>query len=171
MAYPLETILFLALMAQHFLPCLLLLVGAAASPALAQSPARLTLATAEVPPPGAASAAVPTPAPLFRSDSIFINPQVRPQFTGGDAGLRAYLMKNLHYPEQARFQHTSGKVYVRFVLNAAGRVTDASVVRGPSASLNEEALRLVWLMPAWQPARQQGQAVRVVCTLPIEFQQ
>ncbi|MVN77959.1 TonB family protein [Hymenobacter sp. HMF4947] len=113
----------------------------------------------------------PAAAPLFKPDSIFINPDVRPQFTGGDAGMRAYMTKNLHYPEQALRKHLTGKVYVRFVLSATGQVTDASVVRGPGSGLNEEALRLVWLMPPWQPARQRGQTVRVVCTIPIEFQE
>jgi protein TonB len=60
---------------------------------------------------------------------------------------------------------------VRFIWSATGRVTDASVVRGPGSGLNEEALRLVWMMPSWQPARQRGQPVRVSCTLPITFQE
>jgi len=113
--------------------------------------------------PAAASAA-------FSPDSVFINPDVRPQFVGGQAALAAYLAKNLRYPAEALRAKATGKVYVRFVLSAAGRVTDASVVRGPGKGLNEEALRLVWLMPAWQPAYQRGQAVRVSCSIPIEFQ-
>ncbi len=148
-------------------------MGCSAGFAQAQGSARLTLASATPLPAGNASAtaAVPTPSLSFKSDSIFVNPEVRPQFAGGEAGLRGYLMKNLRYPDQALRQHVSGKVYVRFILSAAGRVTDASVVRGPGGGLNEEGLRLVWLMPAWQPARQRGQAVRVSCTLPITFQE
>ena len=153
----------------RFISCLLLLSLAAAGSAWAQGPT-LVSATA-MPEGGAAASAAPTPALPFRPDSVFVNPQVRPQFAGGGDALRAYLLKNLRYPEQAKFQRVTGKVYVRFVLNTAGRVTDASVVRGPGSGLNEEALRLVWLMPAWVPARQQGQAVWVSCTLPIEFQQ
>ncbi len=103
-------------------------------------------------------------------DSIFVNPEVRPQFVGGESGLKAYMTKNMRYPEKARQQRVTGKVYIRFVLSAEGRVTDASFVRGPGSGLNEEALRLVWMMPAWQPGYQHGQAVRVVCTLPIEFE-
>ncbi|MBO2030346.1 energy transducer TonB [Siccationidurans ginsengisoli] len=80
------------------------------------------------------------------------------------------MAKNMHYPEGARQQKTTGKVYIRFVLSAAGKITDASVMRGPGNGLNEEALRLVWLMPPWKPGYQNGQAVRVVCTMPIEFQ-
>ena len=117
------------------------------------------------------STAVVAPTSGFKADSIFVNPDVRPQFAGGEAGLRAYLAKNLRYPDQALRQHVSGKVFVRFILSDTGRVTDATVVRGPGAGLNEEALRLVWLMPAWQPARQHSQAVRVSCTLPITFQE
>lgn len=148
-------------------------MGCSAGFAQAQGSARLTLASATPLPAGHASAtaAVPTPSLSFKSDSIFVNPEVRPQFAGGEAGLRGYLMKNLRYPDQALRQHVSGKVYVRFILSATGRVTDASVVRGPGGGLNEEGLRLVWLMPAWQPARQRGQAVRVSCTLPITFQE
>jgi protein TonB len=106
----------------------------------------------------------------FKPDSIFVNPDVRPHFTGGDAALASYMAKNMHYPDGAKQQKTTGKVYIRFVLSTTGRITDASVVRGPGSGLNEEALRLVWLMPPWQPGYQRGQAVRVVCTMPIEFQ-
>lgn len=109
-------------------------------------------------------------APTFKPDSVFINPEVRPQFTGGDAALGAYMAKNMRYPEGARQQKTTGKVYIRFILSTTGKITDASVVRGPGNGLNEEALRLVWLMPPWKPGYQNGQAVRVVCTMPIEFQ-
>ena len=80
------------------------------------------------------------------------------------------MTKNLHYPEIAKFQHIMGKVYVRFVVNAEGRIADATVVRGRGHGLDEEALRLVWLMPPWQPGRQQGNPVRVSCTMPIDFQ-
>lgn len=120
---------------------------------------------------GKALTATAKPTAAFRADSIFINPDVRPQFVGGDVALRDYIIKNLHYPELARRQHVTGKVLVHFVLSAAGRITDASVVRGPGSGLNEEALRLVWLMPAWQPGRQAGQAVRVSCIIPINFEE
>lgn len=151
---------------------LLLLTVASASTARAQQPGQLALAMAIAPQPNSAAGPTAGPAPVaaFRPDSIFVDPEVRPQFAGGDAALRAYLVKNLRYPGQARLQHVTGKVYVRFILNPAGRVTDATVLRGPGSGLNEEALRLVWLMPAWVPARQQGQAVRVACTMPIGFQ-
>lgn len=157
-------------MITRFLGCLLVAGVGLAGPVAAQrlgGPVVAAVSQAG----GGSGAAVPAPAASFSPDSIFVNPDILPQFTGGNAGLLAYMTKNMHYPELAMRQHKAGKVYVRFILSAAGRITDASVVRGPGSGLNEEALRLVWLMPAWQPARQRGQAVRVVCTIPIEFQQ
>ena len=118
----------------------------------------------------ATTSAVTTPAPLISPDSVFINPEVLPQFTGGAPALQAFLAKNLRYPEQARFLKAKGNAYVRFIVDARGRISDVTVLRGPGYGLNEEALRLVWFMPPWQPGRQNGQAVRTACTLPISFQ-
>jgi protein TonB len=109
-------------------------------------------------------------AAAFYPDSIFVNPQVIPQFKGGEEALKEYMIKNMRYPEAAKFQRITGKVYVRFVVSAEGRITDATVARGRGHGLDEEALRLVWLMPSWQPGRQQGHPVRVSCTIPIDFQ-
>ncbi|HET9505699.1 MAG TPA: energy transducer TonB [Hymenobacter sp.] len=131
----------------------------------------LARATSAAPKAAAAPAAPAAPAPLFRPDSIFVNPQVLPQFTGGEPAFAAYLKKNLHYPAEALRQHASGKVMVSFVLGANGLVTYATVLRGPHKLLNEEALRLIWHMPAWQPARQHGQPVRVSCTIPVVFEE
>ncbi|MBF9143620.1 energy transducer TonB [Hymenobacter properus] len=119
-------------------------------------------------------AAAPVPpmvpaAPAISPDSVFINPEVRPQFVGGDKAFKAYLAKSIRYPQQALQRHVSGRVLVNFVLNAQGKVTDAHVISGPGSGLNDEALRLVWLMPPWEPARVNGQPVRVACTVPISF--
>ena len=105
----------------------------------------------------------------IKPDSVFINPEVRPQFAGGDKAFMTYLSKNIRYPQQALQRHVSGRVMVNFILSAQGRVQDAHVVSGPGNGLNDEALRLVWLMPPWEPARSNGQPVRVACTVPISF--
>ena len=118
----------------------------------------------------AAPTAAPAPAaPAVYPDSVYINPEVRPQFAGGDKAFGAYLSKNIRYPQQALQRRVSGRVFVNFVLNAQGRVQDAHVVSGPGNGLNDEALRLVWLMPPWEPARVNGVPVRVACTNPIGF--
>lgn len=102
-------------------------------------------------------------------DTIYANPEVMPQFTGGQKALVAYLQKNMRYPEKAQRRHAEGVVYVNFILNETGKIINAQVVRGPGYGLNEEALRLVWLMPAWTPGRVKGEPVRVSLTMPIAF--
>jgi protein TonB len=123
---------------------------------------------AQAGPNAAANTSPPAPA-VIKPDSVFINPEVRPQFTGGDKAFMAYLAKSIHYPQQALQRHVSGKVYVSFILSAQGKVQDAHVISGPGSGLNDEALRLVWLMPPWEPGRSNGQPVRVACTVPIAF--
>lgn len=125
--------------------------------------------TAQKTPVTAPDVAPAPAAPAVYPDSVYINPEVRPQFTGGDKAFGAYLSKNIRYPQQALQRHISGRVFVNFVLNAQGRVQDAHVISGPGNGLNDEALRLVWLMPAWEPARVNGVPVRVACTIPISF--
>jgi len=125
--------------------------------------------SAQTGPNAAAQAGAPVAPAATRSDSVYVNPEVRPQFTGGDKAFVSYLSKSIRYPQQALQRHVSGRVYVNFILSAQGRVQDAHVVSGPGNGLNDEALRLVWLMPPWEPARVNGQSVRVACTVPISF--
>lgn len=142
-------------------------LGIASSAVAQKSP---VLGIVAAPGSGSITKATGSPAAAFYPDSIFVNPQITPQFKGGEEALTSYMTKNMRYPEAAKFQHITGKVYVRFVVSAEGRITDATVARGRGHGLDEEALRLVWLMPPWQPGRQQGHPVRVSCTIPIEFQ-
>ena len=132
-----------------------------------------TLAKAEliVPAPlGIPLTSVPAPPRMeVYPDSVYVNPEVHPKFVGGDKAFAAYLTKSIKYPQLAMQRKVSGRVMVNFVLNAEGRVQDAHVISGPGSGLNDEALRLVWLMPPWEPARVNGQPVRVACTVPISF--
>lgn len=92
-----------------------------------------------------------------------------PAFPGGDAAFHRYLAQKIGYPADARLQNPSGTVVVRFVVDEAGRVVDAEVVRGCGHGFDEEALRLVRLMPWWTPGRLAGRPVRVARTMPIIF--
>ncbi|TPG67386.1 TonB family protein [Hymenobacter nivis] len=95
--------------------------------------------------------------------------EVLPTFTGGDAAYHAYLRQNAHYPARALEDNLAGAVYVGFVVDEQGRICDAEVVKGCGHGFDEEALRLVRLMPWWQPGRQAGTPVRVARTLRIVF--
>ncbi|GAB3634796.1 hypothetical protein GCM10027422_03860 [Hymenobacter arcticus] len=93
----------------------------------------------------------------------------QPTYPGGVEAYRAYLQQNVRYPEVAKAKNLSGDVYVSFVVDEAGRILDAEVAKGIGAGLDEEALRLVRLMPWWTPARLAGKPVRVPATLRIRF--
>jgi TonB family protein len=93
----------------------------------------------------------------------------QPAFPGGVEAYRAFLQKNVQYPEAAKARNISGDVFVSFSVDEAGRLLDAEVIKGVGYGLDEEALRLVRLMPWWTPARLAGQPVRVPATLRIRF--
>lgn len=102
-------------------------------------------------------------------EEIFKAVEDQPEFPGGDAALYAYLKKNTIYPEFAKQVGISGKVYITFVVERDGRITDAKVVRGIGGGCDEEALRVVNMMPSWKPGLQRGHAVRVQFIMDIKF--
>ncbi len=94
---------------------------------------------------------------------------VLPAPVGGDAAWTKFLMKNLHYPDQAIDAEKSGKVWISFVIEKDGTLTDIKVLRGPGYGMDQEALRVLKKAPAWTPGIQRGKPVRVAFTLPINF--
>lgn len=104
-----------------------------------------------------------------KSDEPFTVVEQQPEFRGGTAGLAAFLQKNLRYPAEAARANISGRVYVAFVVNADGSIVDAQVTKGIGFGCDEEALRVIRMMPKWRPGKQSGQPVRVRFNLPIVF--
>lgn len=92
-----------------------------------------------------------------------------PEFPGGENAMRKFIADNVKYPESAKKEGISGKVYVSFVISKDGEVKDAKVVRGVNSALDEEALRVINSMPDWTPGKQRGKKVDVQFTLPINF--
>ena len=92
-----------------------------------------------------------------------------PVFPGGEGALNKYLITNLKYPDAALKQKIQGKVYVAFVVDYTGKVTDAKILRGIGGGCDEEALRVMRSMPAWIPGKQNGKAVNVQFNLPVVF--
>jgi protein TonB len=84
-------------------------------------------------------------------------------------GLREYLSENMKYPSEAREKNVQGTVFVAFVVQADGTITDAEVIKGIGKDCDDEARRVVAAMPPWQPGRQSGKAVAVRYSLPIRF--
>ncbi len=104
-------------------------------------------------------------------EQVFFIVEDMPSFQGkGQDGFRNYIAQNLHYPEIAQENGIQGKVFVSFVVEADGRVTNVKVVRGVDPALDKEAVRVVSSSPKWSPGKQRGKPVRVSFTFPIIFQ-
>lgn len=93
----------------------------------------------------------------------------KPEFPGGEAAMFQWISKNVKYPEIAKENGVQGKVFVQFVINKEGKVTDVQVIRGVDPSLDKEAVRVIQSMPAWKPGKQRGKPVKVSFQLPINF--
>lgn len=105
-----------------------------------------------------------------REDSqVFMVVEEMPVFPGGDAALQKYLSTSVKYPVIAQENGIQGKVYIQFVINQKGEVTNATLLRGVDPSLDREAMRVVQAMPKWKPGQQRGRPVRVSYTVPINF--
>ena len=92
-----------------------------------------------------------------------------PQFPGGMASLIKWLTQNLKYPESAKLNKVSGRVIVSFMVNADGSVADVKIVRPVDPVLDREALRVVRMMPKWEPGVSGGRTCRTLVHLPVVF--
>jgi protein TonB len=100
---------------------------------------------------------------------VFFIVEEMPEFPGGEKALHQYLASSIEYPVIAQENGIQGRVYVKFVVNTDGSITDVEIARGVDPSLDKEALRVVKNMPKWKPGKQRGKAVRVSYTVPINF--
>ncbi|MGD9931102.1 MAG: energy transducer TonB [Mangrovibacterium sp.] len=92
-----------------------------------------------------------------------------PEYPGGNEALRSFLLENVSYPEEAKKDSIAGKVLVSFVVDEAGKVIQIKIEKGVDPLLDQEALRVVGLMPAWKPGRENGEVVKVRFNLPVNF--
>lgn len=92
-----------------------------------------------------------------------------PEFPGGVAALMKFIADNLRYPIIAQENGTQGRVVVQFIVEKDGKLTNAKVITSISPLLDAEALRVVSMMPQWNPGKQRGQAVACYFTIPVLF--
>jgi TonB family protein len=92
-----------------------------------------------------------------------------PEFQGGMKALQEFLLKNIKYPEAAKKKQTQGTVFVAFVVGKDGTIGNVKVIRGIGNGCDEEAVRVVKLMPKWIPGEEKGKPVNVVFNIPIKF--
>ena len=100
---------------------------------------------------------------------IFTVVEEQPTYPGGDEARIRFLQENIKYPEEAKELGIQGKVFVTFVVEVDGSITDVRVLRGIGGGCDAEAIRVVKSMPRWMPGKQRAQPVRVQFNLPIKF--
>jgi protein TonB len=87
----------------------------------------------------------------------------------GREAFYAYISKHLKYPKAAQQAQAEGKVFVQFVINQDGSISDVQVIKGLGFGMDEEAIRVIQQAPKWVPGKQRGKPVKVRMALPIVF--
>ena len=110
-----------------------------------------------------------TPAMEVDENHVFEIVEEGAEFPDGMAACLKWMMENLDYPTAASEAGIQGRVYVSFVVQKDGSLTDIKIARGVHPTLDEEAIRVVKKMPKWKPGRQNGKNVNVRATVPVNF--
>ena len=102
-------------------------------------------------------------------NEIYVNVQKRSQFPGGEAALFAFLKANINYPLIARDIGITGFVYVSFIVWKDGTIRRTNVIRGIGSGCDEEVIRVMNIMPDWEPGIIDGRKVNTIFHLPVSF--
>jgi TonB family protein len=107
--------------------------------------------------------------PVKAVNGVYTVVEKMPSYPGGDDARVQFMVGNIKYPETAVKNKVMGTVYVTFVIKADGSISDVKVLRGIGSGCDEEAVRVIKLMPKWNPGEQKGKPVDVQFNLPIKF--
>ena len=106
----------------------------------------------------------------IEDDQPFVKVEEMPTFQGGDLNkFRNWVQSKVRYPQIAQENNISGRVFLMFVVERDGTLTNIQVLQTPDSSLSDEAVRVLKTSPKWKPGKQRNQTVRVKYTLPIDF--
>jgi protein TonB len=100
---------------------------------------------------------------------IFQIVEEMPSFPGGEQKLLEFVAKNTKYPQIARESGIQGRVFIGFVVEPDGSISNVKVLRGIGGGCDEEAVRVIKSLPKWKPGKQRGKAVRVSYQIPVNF--
>ncbi len=103
------------------------------------------------------------------SNEVFKAVEINPEYPGGEGAFGKFLQKNINYPIIAKENNIQGKVYLQFIVERDGSLTDIAIVREPGSGLGDEAKRVLKMSPHWKPGIQNGKPVRVQYTIPVNF--
>jgi len=107
--------------------------------------------------------------PPVPKEEVFHIVETMPEYPGGPEAMIKFIQQNIQYPDSARNEGIQGKVYVNFVVDSSGNITNVKILRGVHETLDKESIRVVKSMPKWKPGTQKGKPVRVSYNLPISF--
>ena len=103
------------------------------------------------------------------TDGVFQIVDEMPRFPDGETKLMEYIAQNISYPQEARDKGIDGRVFIGFVVEKDGSVSNVKVLRGIGGGCDEEAVRVVSSLPKWKPGIMDGEPVRVSYQIPINF--
>lgn len=103
-------------------------------------------------------------------DEVFVVAEEQAEFPGGVDSMFAYIHKNLKYPELAKEKGIQGRVFVQFVIEKDGSISNVKILRGIGGGCDEAAMEMIKNMPKWKPGKQRGKPVRFQYVLPIKFE-
>lgn len=103
-------------------------------------------------------------------DEVFVVVEEQAEFPGGLDSMYAYIVKNLKYPEAAKEKGIEGRVFVSFIIEKDGSISNVKILRGIGGGCEEAAVEMIKNMPKWKPGKQRGKPVRFQFMLPIKFE-
>lgn len=104
-----------------------------------------------------------------QTDDVYTYCDQMPEFPGGMEALTNYMVTNIKYPEAAKKNGVHGKVYIQFIVDKDGSLTDIHATKTLDKELDNEAIRVIKMMPKWNPGRDKGQPVKVQIVMPVVF--
>ncbi len=103
-------------------------------------------------------------------EEVFVVVEEQAEFPGGLDSMYAFIVKNLKYPELAKEKGIEGRVFVQFVIEKDGSISNVKILRGIGGGCEEAAVEMIKNMPKWKPGKQRGKPVRFQFVLPIKFE-
>lgn len=105
----------------------------------------------------------------FGIDSVYVNTDVEPSFPGGSKELQKFLISNIKYPKDSKEKGIQGVVKVEFVVTDEGKIEDTKVIKSVNPELDNESVRVVKLMPDWEPGQLKGKLVNTRIIIPFYY--
>lgn len=103
------------------------------------------------------------------SGQVFEFVEMMPEFPGGQSAMYKFIQQNLKYPPKAQKEEIQGRIILQFIVSESGKIGNIEIIRGIGGGCEEEAIRVMKLMPNWSPGKHKGKKVPVKFTLPIVF--